>query len=60
MPALVDFPPTDADRVREMLGGHGLTIAAPTYCENTLHPDEHERRRIQHHLPTRNRIICKK
>lgn len=44
------FSPSDVGRVQEMLGGHGLSIAALTYCENNLHPDIHERRRIQQHL----------
>jgi sugar phosphate isomerase/epimerase len=44
------FAADDATRVRELMAEHGLTISAVTYCENNLHCDPAERKRVHQHL----------
>lgn len=44
------FSEADAERVRELMDRHGLTIPAVTYCDNNLHHDDEERHRIHRHL----------
>ncbi|WP_109529541.1 MULTISPECIES: sugar phosphate isomerase/epimerase family protein [Nocardia] len=44
------FGSADAARVADLMGRHGLSISAVTYCDNNLHHDDAERDRIHQHL----------
>ncbi|GII87245.1 hypothetical protein Ssi03_52350 [Sphaerisporangium siamense] len=45
-----NFSAADAERVRELMDRHALTVPALTYCDNNLHPDERRREAIHRHL----------
>ncbi|MGI5152267.1 sugar phosphate isomerase/epimerase family protein [Plantactinospora sp. CA-294935] len=44
------FDAAEADQVRALLAGHGLTVSAVAYYENNLHADPATRERIHRHL----------
>jgi sugar phosphate isomerase/epimerase len=44
------FTESSAEQVHVLLGEHNLTISAIAYCENNLHSDDRERRRVHAHL----------
>ncbi|MEO3922512.1 sugar phosphate isomerase/epimerase [Micromonosporaceae bacterium B7E4] len=44
------FDAAEADRVRALLAGYGLTVSAVAYYENNLHADPTTRERIHRHL----------
>ncbi|MDW5327979.1 sugar phosphate isomerase/epimerase [Plantactinospora sp. KLBMP9567] len=44
------FDAAEADRVRALLDGHGLSVSAVAYYENNLHADPATRERIHRHL----------
>jgi sugar phosphate isomerase/epimerase len=48
--AHLDLARFSAAHVTDLMGRHGLTISAVTYCENNLHHDAAERDRIHRHL----------
>jgi sugar phosphate isomerase/epimerase len=44
------FSSADAERARELMDRHALTISAVTYCDNNLHGDPDRREAIHGHL----------
>jgi sugar phosphate isomerase/epimerase len=44
------FGPADAERVRGLFEGHGLTLSSLAYYDNNLHPDPTERKAVGDHV----------